>query len=102
MDHLIPFNRPFIVGKELDYIAEAVRLGHIAADGPFTQKCARFLEERFGAYKVLMTPSCTAALEMAAMLLDLAPGDEVVLPSFTFVSTANAIARLGAIPRFVD
>jgi dTDP-4-amino-4,6-dideoxygalactose transaminase len=98
----IPFNRPFIVGKELFYIAQAVTYGNIAGDGHFTQQCARLLEERFGIRKVLLTPSCTAALEMAAMLCDLGPGDEVILPSFTFVSTANAIVRLGARPVFVD
>jgi dTDP-4-amino-4,6-dideoxygalactose transaminase len=98
----IPFNRPFIVGKELFYIAQAVTYGNIAGDGHFTQQCARLLEERFGIRKVLLTPSCTAALEMAAMLCDLGPSDEVILPSFTFVSTANAVVRLGARPVFVD
>jgi dTDP-4-amino-4,6-dideoxygalactose transaminase len=98
----IPFNRPFIAGKELYYIAQAVTYGNIAGDGFFTQACCRLLEERFGIHKVLLTPSCTAALEMAAMLLDLRPGDEVIMPSFTFVSTANAVVRLGASPVFVD
>jgi dTDP-4-amino-4,6-dideoxygalactose transaminase len=98
----IPFNKPFIVGKELHYIARAVTLGNIGGDGYFTQSCCRLLEEQFRIPKVLMTPSCTAALEMAAMLCDLKPGDEVILPSFTFVSTANAIVRLGAKPVFVD
>jgi len=98
----IPFNKPFIVGKELSYIARAVTLGCIAGDGHYTQSCGRLIEERFGIPKVLMTPSCTAALEMAAMLCDLGPGDEVILPSFTFVSTANAVVRLGVRPRFVD
>jgi dTDP-4-amino-4,6-dideoxygalactose transaminase len=98
----IPFNKPFIVGKELFYIAQAVTLGNIAGDGHFTQSCSRLLEDRFGIRKVLMTSSCTAALEMAAMLCDLGPGDEVILPSFTFVSTANAVVRLGARPVFVD
>jgi dTDP-4-amino-4,6-dideoxygalactose transaminase len=79
-----------------------VTFGNIAGDGHFTQQCARLLEERFGIHKVLLTPSCTAALEMAAMLCDLGPGDEVILPSFTFVSTANAVVRLGAKPVFVD
>ena len=98
----IPFNRPFIAGKELHYIARAVALGNIGGDGHFTQQCSRLLEERFGIHRVLMVPSCTAALELAAMLCDLGPGDEVILPSFTFVSTANAVVRLGARPVFVD
>src|SRR5215831_17919547 len=98
----IPFNKPFIAGKEMYYIARAVALGNIGGDGHFTQQCCRLLEERFGIHKALMTPSCTAALEMAAMLCGLGPGDEVILPSFTFVSTANAFVRLGAKPVFVD
>ena len=98
----IPFNEPFIAGKELFYIAQAVALGNIAGDGHFTTSCANLLEERYGIPKVLMMPSCTAALETAAMLCDLQPGDEVIMPSYTFVSTANAVARLGAKPVFVD
>jgi dTDP-4-amino-4,6-dideoxygalactose transaminase len=98
----IPFNKPFIAGKELYYIAQAVTFGNIGGDGHFTQKCCRLLEERFGIHKVLLTPSCTASLEMAALLCDLGPGDEVILPSFTFVSTANAVVRLGVKPVFVD
>ena len=98
----IPYNKPFIAGKELFYIAQAVTYGNIAGDGHFTQLCREFLEMRFGIAKVLMTPSCTAALEMAATLCNLQPGDEVIMPSFTFVSTASAVARIGAIPRFVD
>ena len=98
----IPFNEPFIAGKELFYIAQAVALGNIAGDGHFTTGCANLLEERYGIPKVLMMPSCTAALETAAMLCDLQPGDEVIMPSYTFVSTANAVARLGAKPVFVD
>lgn len=98
----IPFNKPFIAGKELFYIAQAVTYGNIAGDGHFTKCCSQLLEERFGIHKVLLTPSCTAALEMAAMLCDLQPGDEVIMPSFTFVSTANAVVRLGAKPVFVD
>jgi dTDP-4-amino-4,6-dideoxygalactose transaminase len=98
----IPFNRPFIAGKELFYIAQAVTSGKIAGDGHFTKACAELMEREYGIEKVLMTPSCTAALEMAAMLCDLGPGDEVILPSYTFVSTANAVARLGARPVFVD
>ncbi len=99
---VIPFNKPFIAGKELYYIAQAVTLGNIGGDGHFTQRCSRLLEERFGISKVLLTPSCTAALEMAAMLCDLGPGDQVILPSYTFVSTASAVLRTGAQPVFVD
>jgi len=98
----IPFNKPFIAGKELFYIAKAVTYGNIAGDGHFTKQCAQLLEKRFGISKVLLTPSCTAALEMAAMLCDLGPDDEVIAPSFTFVSTVNAFVRLGARPVFVD
>lgn len=98
----IPFNKPYIVGSELHYIAKALTSGRIAADGEFTNKCARLMEERFGILKVLMTPSCTASLEIAAQLAGVGPGDEVILPSYTFVSTANAFVRLGARPVFVD
>jgi len=102
MTEKIPFNRPFIAGKELFYIAQAVTYGNLGGDGYFTQKCARLLEERFGIPKVLLVPSCTAALEMAALLFDLKPGDEVILPSFTFVSTASCFVRLGVRPVFID
>jgi dTDP-4-amino-4,6-dideoxygalactose transaminase len=102
MNPHIPFNKPFIAGKELFYIAQAVTLGNIRGDGHFTQECCRLLEDRLGIQRVLLTPSCTAALEMAAMLCGIEPGDEVILPSFTFVSTANAFVRLGARPIFVD
>ena len=98
----IPFNKPFITGKELCYIAQAITAGQVAGDGEFTRRCSRVLEEQFGIQKVLMTSSCTAALEIAAMLCELGPGDEVILPSFTFVSTANAFIRGGATPVFVD
>ena len=98
----IPFNRPFLVGKELYYIAQSVLSGHSAGDGLFTQKCQILLEQKFGIEKVLLTPSCTAALEMAAILCDIKPGDEVILPSFTFVSTANAFYSRGAKPIFID
>ncbi len=98
----IPFNKPFIAGKELFYIAQAVTNGNIAGDGHFTKACSRLLEERFQIGHVLLTPSCTAALEMAAVLAGLGPADEAILPSFTFVSTASAVARLGARPVFVD
>lgn len=100
--HEIPFNRPFIAGNELDYISEAVNRGNIAADGHFTRQCAQLLEERLKVGRVLLVRSCTAALEMAALLCELEPGDEVILPSFTSVSAANAFARQGARLVFVD
>jgi len=99
---MIPFNKPFIAGKELYYIAQAVTMGNIAADGYFTKACSRLLEERFDIRKVLLVPSGTAALELAAMLCNLQPGDEVIMPSYTFVSTASAFVRVGARPVFVD
>ena len=102
MSDLIPFNKPFIAGRELYYIAQAVTFGNLAGDGAFTQKCSRLLEERFRIDHVLLTPSCTAALEMAAQLCQLGPGDEVLMPAYTFVSTANAVVRLGAHPVFID
>jgi dTDP-4-amino-4,6-dideoxygalactose transaminase len=98
----IPFNRPGLVGNELRYIQESVDSGRISGDGVFTEKCRRLLEELLGAHRVLLTTSCTTALELAALLLDLAPGDEVIMPSFTFVSTANAVVLRGARPVFVD
>ena len=98
----IPFNKPFIVGRELDYITHAVAEGHLSGDGPFTKRCHQWLEDRLGCKRALLTHSCTAALEMAAMLCDLRPGDEVIMPSFTFVSTANAFVLRGAVPVFVD
>ncbi len=91
-----------MVGHELEYIAEAVRSGHLAGDGPFTRRCQQWLEERYGAAKVLLVHSCTAALELAALLCDIKEGDEVIMPSFTFVSTANAFVIRGASPVFVD
>jgi len=99
---MIPFNKPFIVGKELYYIAQSILNGHSAGDGPFTKKCQAFLEAKFQARKILLTHSCTAALEMSAILCDVGPGDEVILPSFTFVSTANAFYIRGARLVFVD
>lgn len=102
MNGRIPFNRPFIAGKELFYIAQAITLNNLGGDGHFTNQCARLLEERYGIPKVLLVPSCTAALEMAAMLFELKPGDEVLVPSFTFVSTASCLVRLGVRPVFVD
>ncbi|WP_045212894.1 dTDP-4-amino-4,6-dideoxygalactose transaminase [Desulfonatronovibrio magnus] len=99
----IPFNKPFIAGKELYYIAQAV-LSHsrISGDGPFTKKCQDWLEQTLGTPKALLTHSCTAALEMSALLCDIQPGDEVIMPSFTFVSTANAFVLRGGVPVFVD
>ena len=99
---MIPFNKPFMTGKELSYIAEAHANGHLSGDGPFTKRCQPWLAAETGSSKALLTHSCTAALEMAALLLDLAPGDEVIMPSYTFVSTANAFALRGAVPVFVD
>ncbi len=98
----IPYNRPFIVGKELYYIAQAVIEGQLAGDGPFTKRCHKWLENNIGCQKALLTHSCTAALEMAAMLCGIQPGDEVIMPSFTFVSTANAFVLRGAVPVFID
>src|SRR4051812_27201956 len=99
---LINFNVPTFAGNELEYIRQAVAQGHTAGDGPFTRRCHAWLEARLGAPKALLTHSCTAALEMAALLFDLGPGDEVIMPSFTFVSTANAVVLRGATPVFVD
>src|SRR4030042_5208808 len=98
----IPFNKPFLVGKEIYYMAQSVLGGHISGDGVFTKKCQALMEEKFGAKKILLTHSCTAALEMAAILCNVKPGDEVILPSFTFVSTANAFYMRGAKLVFVD
>jgi dTDP-4-amino-4,6-dideoxygalactose transaminase len=98
----VPFNRPHMTGRELSYIAQAHQNHRLAGDGPFTASCSRWLEERTGARKVLLTHSCTAALEMAAILAGIGPGDEVIMPSFTFVSTANAFVLRGGVPVFVD
>jgi dTDP-4-amino-4,6-dideoxygalactose transaminase len=98
----IPFNWPHMTGKELNYIVEAHLNGSLAGDGPFTKHCHRWLEEQMGCDKALLTHSCTAALEMAALLIDIQPGDEVIMPSYTFVSTANAFVLRGGIPVFVD
>lgn len=98
----IPFNRPFVAGKELYYIAQAVQAGHLAGDGMFTTRCSEWMERTFRSQRVLLTHSCTGALEMAAILCDIQPGDEVILPSYTFVSTANAFCLRGARPVFVD
>lgn len=102
MKKAIPFNWPYMTGREFDYIREAHRNGILAGDGPLTKRCESWFEERTGGRRVLLTHSCTAALELAALLLDTRPGDEIIMPSFTFVSTANAFALRGGVPVFVD
>lgn len=99
---MIPFNRPYMTGRELSYIAQAHANGHLSGDGPFTKKCHQWLREQSSAHMALLTHSCTAALEMAALLLRLEPGDEVIMPSYTFVTTASSFALRGAVPVFVD
>src|SRR5439155_26149283 len=98
----IPFNRSSLIGREQEYIAEAMKIGQVAGDQTFTRKCHELLERELGVRRALLTTSCTHALEMAALLLDIAPGDEVIVPSFTFVSTANAFVLRGARPVFID
>jgi dTDP-4-amino-4,6-dideoxygalactose transaminase len=98
----IPFNQPFAVGKEFEYIRQAIKNVHTCGDGPFTKKCHTLLEQTLGVSKALLTTSCTHALEMAALLLNLQPGDEVIFPSFTFVSTVNAFVLRGVYPVFCD
>ncbi|NOH04647.1 MAG: dTDP-4-amino-4,6-dideoxygalactose transaminase [Chloroflexi bacterium] len=98
----ISFNNPVFLGRELEYIAEAVNNRHLSGDGPFTKKVHTLLESEIGVRKALLTTSCTHALEMSAILLDIRPGDEVIIPDFTFVSTINAFVLRGAIPVFVD
>ena len=99
---MIPFNKPYLHGRELVYIAQAVASGKISGDGVFTKKCHQFFEKRYGFAKTLMTTSCTDALEMCALLLKIKAGDEVIVPSFTFVSSANAFALRGAKLVFAD
>ena len=99
---MIAFNNPPFVGKELEYIKEAVDSGKLCGDGMFTKKCSAWMRERFDIAHVLLTTSCTHALEMASYLCDLKPGDEVIMPSYTFVSTADAFVLRGAVPVFVD
>lgn len=99
---MIVFNKPYLTGKEEIYIAEALARGQLAGDGHFTKLCSAWLEERTGCKKALLTHSCTGALEMAAILADIQPGDEVIMPSYTFVSTANSFVLRGGIPVFVD
>ena len=98
----IPFNRPALAGREFDYVHQAIENMHISGNGPFTRQCQALLEQCLGVPRVLLTTSCTHALEMAALLLDIRPGDEVILPSFTFVSTANAFVLRGARQVFID
>lgn len=99
---MIPFNRPYVSGREFSYIEEACNNMHLSGDGAFTKRCHALLESDIGSAKALLTHSCTAALEMAALLLRIGPGDEVIMPSYTFVSTANAFVLRGAVPVFID
>ena len=99
---MIPFSVPNIGPRERAYVDQALASGHLHGGGPFTARCERWLEQRLGCERAILVPSCTAALEMAAMLFDIGPGDEVIMPSFTFVSTANAVALRGGVPVFVD
>ena len=101
-EYSIPFNKPAYLGTEETYIAEVLKSGHLSGDGAFTRKCHAILEQVLGVQKTLLTTSCTHALEMAAMLLEIGPGDEVIIPSFTFVSTVNAFVLHGATPVFID
>src|SRR5882762_5168123 len=98
----IPFNQPFFSGKEFEFIQQAIGKWRLSGDGMFTQKCHALLEKELGIPKALLTTSCTHALEMAALLLDIKPGDEVIVPSFTFVSTVNAFVLRGGHPVFID
>ena len=98
----IPFNWPYATGKELAYIAQAQRNDHLSGDGSFTRRCHQWIEQQTGCAKALLTHSCTSALDLAALLLDIKSGDEIIMPSYTFVSTANAFVLRGAVPVFVD
>src|SRR5467141_960047 len=99
---MIPFNKPYVVGKEFDYIQQAIDNLHLSSDGLFTKRCEALLQQELGVPRALLTTSCTHALEMAALLLDIKPGDEIIIPSFTFVSTVNAFVLRGARPIFID
>src|ERR1700682_387508 len=99
---MIPFNRPYVSGKEFEYIQKAIDNLHLSGDGLFTKRCEALLEQELGVPRALLTTSCTHALEMAALLLDIKPGDEIIIPSFTFVSTVNAFVLRGARPVFID
>jgi dTDP-4-amino-4,6-dideoxygalactose transaminase len=98
----LPYNRPFTTGREFEYIREAIAAGHLSGNGPFARRCEGWLAARVGSARALLTHSCTGALEMAAILAHIAPGDEIIMPSFTFVSTANAFVLRGGVPVFVD
>ena len=98
----IPFNKPTFLGHELDNIGASLFNGHVSGDGAFSRRCHHFLEEKLGVSRALLTTSCTHALEMSALLLDIKPGDEVIVPSFTFVSSINAFILRGATPIFAD
>ncbi len=98
----VPFNFPYLSGREFDYMQEAAKSGHLSGDGEFTKRCNAYLERMLGSKKVMLTTSCTHALEMSALLLDVKPGDEIILPSFTFVSTVNAFVLRGSVPVFID
>lgn len=98
----IPFNRPYMTGKELDLMAEAQRALHLSGDGSFTRRCHQWIEQHTGCARALLTHSCSSALDMTALLLDIAAGDEIIMPSYTFVSTANAFVLRGGVPVFVD
>lgn len=102
MSYRIPFNRPYLTGVELEHVTHCLMQGQLSGDGPFTKHCEQLIQTEFRAKRALLTTSCTSALEMAALLCDLAPGDEVIMPSYTFVSTANAFLLRGARPVFVD
>src|SRR5690348_2898996 len=102
MTYRIPFNKPAIAGNEYAYIADSLARGHISGDGYYTRECQALLERELGVGRALLTTSCTHALEMSALLLDIRPGDEVIVPSFTFVSTVNAFVLRGARPVFAD
>lgn len=102
MTYSVPFNRVSPVGRELEYMSAAIEGGHVSGNGPFTRRCEELLERELGVPRALLTTSCTHALEMIALLLDIRPGDDVILPAFTFVSTANAFVLRGARPVFVD
>jgi dTDP-4-amino-4,6-dideoxygalactose transaminase len=102
MSDFIPFNRPTFEGNEHEYIAEAIAAGHVSGDGMFSKRCHAYLESELGVARAMLTTSCTHALEMTALLLDIKPGDEVIVPAFTFVSAANAFVLRGAKPVFID
>ncbi|MBA3274141.1 MAG: aminotransferase class I/II-fold pyridoxal phosphate-dependent enzyme, partial [Chthoniobacterales bacterium] len=102
MSSEIPFNRPAVTGHEFAYLEDAIRRGHISGDGVYTLKCQRLLQQALGVPSAFLTTSCTHALELAALLLDIQPGDEVIVPSFTFVSSVNAFVLRGARPVFID